>query len=241
MKHFLNKLLNLVLPPVCPVCKEPVSENTTLCSKCFKSLKFITEPCCRVCGRPFPFDILGDHICAKCLSSPPLFEKARSVVIYDDMARKLILPFKHGDRLDLSPLFVKMMANTGAQLIQSSDLIVPVPLHRLRLLKRKYNQSALLAQGLAKHFHKEYIPDALQRIRFTPKQGKLSPEQRKKNVANAFRVKPHLSIQDKSILLIDDVLTTGATANECAKILLKAGATKVCLLTFATTVPGWEK
>ena len=240
MKHFWNRLLDFVLPPICPICKQPVWTNHGLCPDCFKSLQFITEPCCKACGRPFPFNILGEQTCAKCLSNPPLFHRALSVVVYDDTSKKLILPFKHGDRLELTPLMAKLMAQRGKDLIEEADLILPVPLHRLRLLKRKYNQAALLAKQLAQQFHKSYRPDGLNRIRSTPKQGKLTPEERRKNVANAFKINHHLSVQGKNVLLIDDVLTTGATANECSKILLKAGAKQVCILTFATTVPGWK-
>ena len=237
MKRLAKKVLNLLLPPVCPVCAEPVYDHTTLCVKCFGSLDFITDPCCRVCGRPFPFEILGDATCAACLKNPPIFHKACAVVVYNDMAKKILLPFKHGDRLDLVPLIAKMMATRGKEMIQTADYIMPVPLHRFRLLKRKYNQSALLAQALAKRFHKSYLPDGLHRIRSTPKQGKLSPDQRKKNVSNAFQASARYAFKDKSVLLIDDVLTTGATANECAKVLIKAGAKQVDILTFATTLP----
>ena len=237
MKHIAKRLLDLLLPPVCPICKDPVAEQDTLCPKCFAALRVISDPSSHICGRPFPFDILGDKICAQCLSKPPIFHQARAVVVYDDVSKKIILPFKHGDALDLVPLIVKMMMNRAKTMIEESDIIVPVPLHRLRLLKRKYNQSALLAKRLAKHCHKKYAPDGLVRIRFTHNQGKLSPNQRKKNVANAFRTNPRFNFKDKHILLIDDVLTTGATANECAKVLLKAGAKQVDLLTFATTEP----
>ncbi len=237
MRWLAKNVLDVLLPPVCPVCGEPVYENTTLCPKCFGALHFITDPCCRVCGRPFPFDMLGDPVCANCLSSTPLFHKARAVVIYDQMAKKIILPFKHGDRLDFTPLIAKMMAARDKEMIENADYIIPVPLHRLRLLKRKYNQSALLARALTKNFHKAYVPDGLKRIRSTPKQGKLSPDERVHNVAKAFRVNLHYDFKGKSILLIDDVLTTGATANECTKILLKAGAKQVDILTFATTIP----
>ena len=237
MRRLAKKVLNVLLPPVCPVCGEPVYENTTLCPKCFAALHFITEPCCRICGHPFPFDMLGDPVCANCLATPPLFHKARAVVVYDQMAKKIILPFKHGDRLDFVPLIAKMMSARGKEMIGDADYVIPVPLHRFRLLKRKYNQSALLARVLAKDFHKSYAPDGLKRVRSTPKQGKLSPDERKRNVAKAFRVNSRYNFKDKSILLIDDVLTTGATANECAKILLKAGAKQVDLLTFATTTP----
>ena len=232
-----RKLLDFILPPVCPVCSEPILEKHTLCPKCFSDLHFITEPCCEICGHPFPFDTLGNKKCAKCLAEPPLFAKACAVVTYDEASKKVILPFKHGDRLDLVPLMAKMMAQRGKELISLSDLICPVPLHRFRLLKRKYNQSALLAKLLAKQFYKEYAPDGLKRIRSTPKQGKLTPAQRKQNIANAFRINKRIKIEGKSVLLVDDVLTTGATANECAKVLLKAGAKQVFLLTFAATTP----
>ena len=232
-----KKLLDFVLPPVCPICKEPVCEKDTLCSRCFKSIHFVTNPCCSVCGRPFSFDVLGVRVCAKCLANPPLFKKALSVAVYDEMSKKLILPFKHGDQLDLVPLLSKMMALRGRSLIQNSNIIIPVPLHRLRLLKRKYNQSAVIAHRLARMFDKDYIPDGLKRIRYTPSQGKFSPEQRKKNVTNAFRINSHISVKEKAVLLVDDVLTTGATANECAKVLLKAGAKRVDLLTFTVTTP----
>ena len=241
MKRILNKLLNLVLPPVCPICKNPVLEKSSLCPECFKNLQFITEPCCKVCGTPFPFNVMGEQICARCLAKPPIFHKARSVLIYDEMSKKIILPFKHGDRLDFVPLMGQLMAQCGKELIEEADILLPVPLHRLRLLKRKYNQSALLATYLAKKFHKSYMPDGLKRIRSTPKQGKLTPEQRKTNIAKAFRVNSRLSVKDKIVLLIDDVLTTGATANECAKTLMKSGAKQVYVLTFATTKPEWEK
>ncbi len=237
MTRLIKKILNVLLPPVCPVCGKSVCEYVTLCPKCFADLHFITQPCCHICGRPFPFDILGESICANCLASPPLFQKARAVVVYDESSRKIILPFKHGDRLDFVPLMVKMMSNCGEEIIKSADYIVPIPLHRLRLLKRKYNQAALLAHALAKHCHKPYLPDGLKRIRSTPKQGKLSPAERKQNVAKAFRINTHYDFKNKSILLIDDVLTTGSTANECSRILLKAGAKEVNILTFATTVP----
>ena len=241
MKNLLLKLLDILIPPVCALCNERVSESATLCPKCFAELNFITKPYCKVCGRPFGCEVFGDMLCGHCLEKLPRFKKARSVLVYDGAAKKLILAFKHGDRLDLGPLLVKVMLRGAEELMPEVDIVMPVPLHRLRLLKRKYNQSAILAKHLAKHFHKSYNLDILKRVRSSRNQGHLTASERRKNVMNAFCVKPSNILQDKTILLVDDVLTTGATANECAKVLLKAGAKQVFLLTFASTSPHFSK
>ncbi len=237
IKKVFVKILDFLIPPVCGICDEPVMETATLCAKCFAALTFIREPRCTVCGRPFEYDILGERTCSKCLMKRPIYAKARSALAYDDASKKLILPFKNGDRLDLAPLLVKLMSNAAPNLLTEADVLVPIPLHRLRLLKRKYNQSAVLAMKLAKKFEKKCLPSALVRVRATPSQGHLSPAERKKNVRGAFKVRAPEKIKGKKILLIDDVLTTGATANECAKVLLKVGAKEVSLLTLASTVP----
>lgn len=237
---FFAKLLNIVLPPICGICKEFVNEENTLCPTCFKQMNFITKPYCKICGRPFEFAVSDDCVCSQCLMEQPLFSKARSVLVYNDASKKLILPFKNGDRLDLAPLLAKMMQRSATDMINETDIIIPVPLHRWRLFKRKYNQSAILAQKLAKIFCKEYSPDALKRIRASPSQGHLTAKERRKNVVNAFHVKRPEKVYQKSVLLIDDVLTTGATANECAKVLLKSGASQVFLLTIASTMPNWK-
>jgi len=234
IRVLLEKLLDFLIPPRCGCCGEPVTKAHTLCASCFAKLRFITSPYCQICGRPFEFDIMGECVCAKCLEKRPVFLKARAAVQYDDISKEILLPFKHADREDLVPLMVKLMKHSADELISETDIIVPVPLHRWRLLKRKYNQAALLAAQLSKLYHKPCLPQALKRTRATASQGHLGPTQRKQNVTGAFAVtKPNL-IKGKRILLVDDVLTTGATANECAKVLLKAGATQVCLLTFAS-------
>ncbi len=239
--QFWKIVLDFLLPPVCAVCKTSVSEKDTLCPECFKNLHFITKPYCQKCGRPFEFDILGDRVCASCLMKAPLFEKARAVLLYDEMAKKLILPFKSGDKQELVSLLAKMMALQGKELIEEADVLMPIPLHRWRLLKRKYNQSALLANRLSKIFHKTYNPDSLKRVKSTVSQGHLSPDKRRKNVTNAFKVCHKEKIKNQTVLLIDDVLTTGATVNECAKVLLKAGVKKVLVLTFASTPKNRKK
>lgn len=232
----LSKLLDFLIPPACSICNQAVDETATLCPDCFGEIKFITPPYCKICGRPFEFDIMGECVCAECLKKRPLFLQARSAVQYNDMSKKILLPFKHADRLDLVPLMVKLMRRAADELMPDADVIIPVPLHWSRRLKRQYNQSALLVGKLAKLYHKTFSPCVLKRTRATPSQGHLSPDERKRNVTGAFVVaKPEL-VAGKRVLLVDDVLTTGATANECTKVLLKAGATQVCLLTFASTI-----
>ncbi len=231
MKKFLDLILNFLIPPVCPICLERVEVVHTLCPKCFSKLKFITHPCCEICGYPFEFDLDGEHVCGRCLKDPPAYHHARALFVYNDASKSLILPFKHGDRMELAQLFVKLLAQNYADIIKENDVIIPVPLHIRRLVKRKYNQSALIAQPLARKFKKIYLPTTLKRVRATPSQGHLTALERKKNVANAFMVKYPAKIKGKNVLLVDDVMTTGATVNECAKVLLKAGAKQVDVLT----------
>ena len=232
----LAKVVDILIPPICGICQCPVSKNATLCPECFSKLNFITKPYCHICGRPFEFDIMGERVCAKCLMKRPLFLKARSAVQYDEASKKLLLPFKHADRLDLVPLLVKLMRPTANDLMPETDIILAVPLHWLRLLKRKYNQSDELAYRLAKIYHKTYVPNVLKRQRATPSQGHLTAQERNRNVRGAFKVTHPNKIKGKRILLIDDVLTTGSTVNECTKVLLKAGAKSVDVLTIARVV-----
>ena len=226
-----NLLINFILPPVCPVCNNPVDEPHMLCAKCFAKLNFITKPYCEKCGYPFEFDIKGDMICGHCLKQNPPYHKARSVFVYDEGSKKLILPFKHADRTDLTHVLSQFLLRSYGPFISESDVIIPIPLHMTRLLMRRYNQAALLANRLAHITHKRYLPNVLKRKRATSSQGHLSFAQRQKNVRNAFTVvRPEL-IRDQKVLLIDDVMTTGATVSECTKVLLNAGAKSVDVLT----------
>ena len=235
MIKILKLLLDFLLPPTCPVCHKKGIEDG-LCPKCFSELEFIGTQKCSVCGQPLDAIVPGMAVCGKCLKDPPHFRQAEAVFKYNDTSKKLILAYKHGDHIELTELFVKWMATNSKALIEKNDILIPVPLHWKRLLKRKYNQSALLAQRLAKRYGKEYAPLVLVRKKATPSQGHLSPKERKKNVTGVFEVKRPEQIQGKAILLIDDVFTTGATVGECAKVLLKAGAKSVDVLTLARVV-----
>ena len=236
MNKIIKLCLDFLLPPVCPICKQRISEPFGLCPKCFSELEFIGAQKCSVCGRPLDAVVPGLAVCASCLKKPPLFHQAEAVFKYNDASRKLILAFKHGDHLELTKLLTKLMDIEHSSIIEQNDILIPVPLHWTRLLKRKYNQSALIAQRLAIKHHKIYDPISLKRIETTVSQGHLSPKKRKENIKGVFKVKNHNKICGKNILLIDDVYTIGATVNECSKILLKAGAKRVDVLTFAKVV-----
>ncbi len=227
--------IDLILPPRCVLSGEVVATPGTLSPESWQSLRFITAPFCRTCGYPFEFSMEGDSQCALCLSDPPPFASMRAVLVYDDSSRNLILKFKHGDHLQAVASLIPMMLRAGAESLDSVDLVVPVPLHRWRLLKRRYNQAALLAWGLAKARGKTCLPDALLRIRATPPQGHKRARDRAANVRRAFVPHPkHMdAIAGKSILLVDDVFTTGSTLRECAQTLLKSGARDVHVLTVA--------
>ena len=178
----------------------------------------------------------AEVLCAACLESPPLFRQARAALIYDDASKALILRFKHGDQLQAVRVLTPWLAEAGAELIAQADVFVPVPLHRWRLLKRRYNQSALLAARLARQSGKAAAVDALVRVRATPPQGHLKRAERAANVRGAFRVRDARAIAGKRVLLVDDVMTTGATLNACAGALLDAGALSVDVLCVARVV-----
>ena len=232
-------VLNLLFPPLCMACREPVSDPGSLCPDCWQTLHFLEGPACTQCGLPFEIDPGGETLCAACLAYPPAFDKARAIMRYDEASRRPILALKHADRLDLVPSFGRWLERSGRELLAGTDLIVPVPLHRARLWKRRYNQSAELARALSRLGGLPVDPFILCRSRPTPSQGEMpSASARRRNVRGAFAVpngrKPELD--GKRVLLVDDVMTTGATVNACAKALKRAGAANVYVLALARVV-----
>lgn len=236
MNRIIKICLDFLLPPTCPVCKERISEAVGLCPKCFSKLEFIGTQKCSICGRPLDTIVPGMAVCGSCLKDPPPFHQAISILKYNDISKKLILAFKHGDHLELTDLLIKLISQNSFHIIEQNDILIPVPLHWTRLQKRKYNQSAIIAQKLAIKYKKTYEPETLKRLKATKSQGHLSPQKRKENVKGCFIIKNPAKIRGKTVLLIDDVYTTGSTVNECAKILLKAGAKQVDVLTLAKVV-----
>ena len=194
-------------------------------------IHFLDGPVCDGCGLPFAYET--HDRCPSCLAEPHAFDAARAACLYDEASREPILKLKHADRLDLAPLFARWLSRAARPLIEDADAIAPVPLHPMRLISRRFNQAAEIARPLAALTGLRYLPDALVRKRATETQGGKSGSGRKRNVAGAFDVPRPEQVRGLRILLIDDVLTTGATADGCARALKRAGAARVDLAVVA--------
>ncbi|MEZ5815169.1 MAG: ComF family protein [Alphaproteobacteria bacterium] len=236
VQDMIMRSVDTVLPPRCILTGERVERQGMLDPGAWVQIEFIARPICRQCGFPFEFEVEQGALCAACIDRPPPFEKLRSVMKYNDASRKMILGFKHGDQTHAVKAFVPWLEKAGAELLEDADVLIPVPLHRWRLLARRYNQSAILAHSLSKTTKIPVAVHALKRVRSTPSQGYLKAAQRHKNVKRAFALNPKSDVKGKVIVLIDDVYTTGATVKECTKTLLKGGAKKVHVLTLARVV-----
>jgi ComF family protein len=240
----LQKFLNFIYPPLCVFCKKLIEdENAFLCVECWSKLKFIQEPCCNICSTPLKYKISENDICASCIKQIPLYNKAKAVFVYNDAIAKLIYKFKYYDNTHLSDFFAKIMVKRAGDILNKIDIIIPTPLHKKRLEIRKYNQSGLLATKISKLSKKQCVVDLLQRKKHVAPQVKLKGERRITNLKSVFQINPkyvdkkkNLCYTNKSYLLIDDVMTTGTTINECVKILLRKGAKSVYALTIAKTV-----
>lgn len=228
-------VLDKLLPPRCLACREAVDVPGRLCPACWQEVNFIAPPYCVTCGFPFDFDAGEGALCGDCASDPGGFDRARAALTYDGMARKLILGFKHGDRTHAAPAFASWMVRAGADLVDEAELLVPVPLHRWRLFARRYNQAALLALAVGRLTGLRVAPDVLVRTRPTPSQAGRNRRQRFENVRAAFAVRSRrrAGLEGRHVLLVDDVLTTGATVGACAKTLKRAGAVRVDVVTLA--------
>jgi ComF family protein len=232
-------VLDLVYPPGCLACRGAVSQVGTLCPACWRRMRFIERPFCERLGTPFSQDLGPGLLSPEAMADPPVWTRARAVCAFDEgPARQLVYRLKYGDRLDLAPTLGGWMARAGAELLEEADLVVPVPLHRRRIAARRYNQASALARTVSQASGVPCALQALERIKPTPPQVGLSKLQRAANMQGAFRVPEAASalITDRRIVLIDDVLTSGATTNAAARALRRTGAAEVDVLTFARVV-----
>ncbi len=223
-----DQLIDLLLPPTA-LDEGERPQSPGLSVRAWERIAFLDAPVCNGCGAPFPYDLGPGARCAACMAAPRAFARARAACLYDEHSRDLILKLKHADRTDLAPLFARWIARAAAELVEDCDAVVPVPLHRSRLFSRRYNQAAEIARPLARYVKRTYRPDVLVRARDTGTQGGKSSRGRRINVRGAFRVprSRRKQIEGRRVLLIDDVFTTGATVEACAKALLAAGAAGV--------------
>lgn len=235
LRKACSGVLDLLLPPRCPLCRDIVPVSGNFCAGCWNRLDFLTAPMCACCGFPFPYDVGEAALCGECAAEPPAYDTARAALVYNEASADLVLGLKYGDRTQLSRIMAAMMARAARESLEQAPLIVPVPLHRRRLRQRFFNQAALIAAALGKRAGIPVCVDAMLRIRDTPPSKGMSRKARFDNVKSAIRVAAHARsrVAGRRILLVDDVMTTGATAGVCARQLKRVGALRVDIVTFA--------
>jgi ComF family protein len=239
--HATRLALDIALPTLCVACREPV-DGEGVCAACWAKLSFIAPPYCPRLGIPFVYDPGPDLLSMEAIANPPAYARARAAVRYDDVARTLVHALKYQDRTDLAPAMGRWMARAGRELLGEADVLVPVPLHWRRGWSRRYNQSGALARVIERQTGVRLAAEALRRVRPTQQQIGLSRSQRASNVQGAFKVAPDRAadIQGRRVVLIDDVLTSGATTDACARALLRAKAASVDVLVFARVVDTYK-
>jgi ComF family protein len=233
LKRFAANLLEFFLPRLCLFCGAAVGEeaDAAICPGCEAQIQWVESPLCTCCGRVFAARDGDDRVCGECQTDPPPFTRARAAALYEGPVAQAITSFKFGHRMDMLPLMQSWLRRPRCrELAEDADLLAPVPLHRRRLKQRGFNQAWLLAQAFPEASRAR---EAVVRSRHTPPQVGLNPKERLDNVKGAFEVPEPAQVEGKAVLLIDDLFTTGATVKECARVLRKAGARRVDVLTVA--------
>lgn len=233
----LSPVIDAVFPPRCPLCGAGIAAQQGLCAPCFSEIEVPGPPCCASCQFPFDIERPEGSICGVCLQTPPKHDGIAAATLYGEGSRKLILALKHGGRIALAPMMARMIARQ-ADALDSDWLVVPVPLHRRRIWRRGYNQAALLARALAEAKNAQLLVDGLLRTKSTPMLGGLGRTARRRTLSGAIRVNPKRlpQIGGRKILLVDDVLTSGATSDACVSALKRAGAQTVMIGCFARVI-----
>ncbi|RFB81307.1 ComF family protein [Methylovirgula sp. 4M-Z18] len=235
----LHRGLDIIYPPTCIACRAATQTHGTLCPACWGRIRFVERPYCEQLGTPFQRDLGPGIISPEAIADPPMYARARMVALFQDgPARQLVHRLKYGDRTDLARPMGLWMARAGRDILDDADLLVPVPMHWRRLFARQFNQAAALAAVVAKAANVPLAADVLQRAKSSPPQVGLTKAQRAENVQGSFVVPPEakLRLEKRKIVLVDDVLTSGATANAAARVLLRHGAARVDVLIFARVV-----
>jgi len=234
----LRYAADLVLPPICLNCHEPLASHGALCARCWQRIDFIRAPLCDRLGAPLPYATGEISLSSAALRRTPDYGRARAVARFDGVMRELIHGFKYADRHEALDLFAPMLRSAGHELLGCADCLVPVPLHPWRLWRRRFNQAALLAGRLSRDTGMPVELGVLRRVKRTASQVSLRGDERRRNVEAAFALAPRAAerIGGRHVLLIDDVITTGATVEACARALKHAGAAQVDILALALVV-----
>lgn len=235
-------VLDQLYPPVCLNCDGAIAKADALCPRCFTQLRPITAPLCPLLGLPFEVALGPDAVSAEAIADPPPFDRARSAVVYNDVARRLVGRLKYADRPELARFCARLMAAAGHELWASDPVLVPVPLHRFRHFERRYNQSTELARGLARITGLKIDPLLVSRVKRTRQQVGLSADQRQRNVAGAFVARPDAlaRLKGRGVVIVDDVITTRSTVKAVTRALHKAGVRQIAVISFARVVIGQD-